>query len=110
MDHLRIERGLFASGPRFAVLVALLAAAATGPSVAVAAVGLAAIGNSSGPASTPVVASAPAGDTVVAGDPSRSREPSLDLRPGELAFAGAQPDPLPEPTPAPTCQSLPRAS
>lgn len=93
------ERGLFESGPRFTLLVLMLAAATTGPSVAVAIAGTAALSGSSGPASTPVVATAPAVTTVVVPD-GESVEPA-PLGPGQLSMARQQPgDSVPVPSPA----------
>jgi hypothetical protein len=94
----RIERGLFASGPRFALLVLLLSAAATGPSVAVAVVGLSAMHGTTGPPSTPVVASAPPPyDTVVVPEPSGP----VVIEQGILAYASqdsSQGDSEPDPS------------
>ncbi len=60
----RSERGLFDSGPRFLLIVALLAAATTGPTAAVALAGRSALGDANGPATAPLIATGPALTTV----------------------------------------------
>ncbi len=62
------ERGLFDSGPRFVLIVALLAAVTTGPTAALALAGHAALDSTHAPATTPLVATAPAATSVLVPD------------------------------------------
>jgi hypothetical protein len=96
----RIERGLFASGPRFVLLVLLLSAAASGPSVAVAVVGLSAMGGTAPPPSTPVVATAPPVDSVLVPESADPSEPVIEQ--GILAYTTQAPDAGPDLEPEPS--------
>ena len=60
----RSERGLFHSGPRFVLIVGLLAAASTGPTAAVVIAGSTVLSEANGPAAAPLLATAPAVTTV----------------------------------------------
>jgi negative regulator of sigma E activity len=60
----RSERGLFHSGPRFVLIVGLLAAASTGPTAAVVAAGSAVLSDANGPAAAPLLATGPVVTTV----------------------------------------------
>jgi hypothetical protein len=90
------ERGLFDSAPRFVMIVALLAAVTTGPSVALAVVGWSCLGRASAPATTPFLADgAVAGSVVVPGaGVGRSAEP-LPVAQRESPDPAAPPPPQP---------------
>ncbi|HWB37950.1 MAG TPA: hypothetical protein VHA75_18185 [Rugosimonospora sp.] len=96
------RHGLFDSGPRFAVIVGLLAAATTAPTAAVAFAGHVALSGGQGRAITPMLATGPGVTNVRVPDAgSSTADPSSDpvalIRDEQFAFASQRPPAPPRP-------------
>jgi hypothetical protein len=96
---IRPDRGLFDSGPRFVVIVSLLAAVTTGPSIALALAGRTALEGTNGPATTPMMAAAPAAGSVLVQGVAMAGPPSQSLSVAQRDPAELSPVPAPRHAP-----------